>query len=210
LVESKRRCVEVRKKNVVRFLLGRKGISTLVMVIAIAVVLIAVIAGAYLALSSGGGSGGNGDGDGNGVPDGGNNGDGTSVDVTEANSLQFSVTVTPSGQASEGYTYMIKDAGTSSLKIRVEWDSSSGDDFIYIINGEEQKVWVYSNDEWMEYSDFFQTYWDTWNSAWEGYRDSLVDWTGTGDWSYTTPNGDSVRVHDINVNPSLSDSLFQH
>lgn len=187
------------KRRLNGLLLCGKGISKLLGVVIVAVVLVIVVAGAYWALSGGGGGNGN-----NG------NGDGTSVDINGASSLQFSVRVTPSGMGSEEYSYMIKDAGTSNLKMRVEWDSSSGDEYIYIINGEEQKVWVYINNEWMEVSNLFQSYWDTWNSAWEGFRDELQDWTGAGDWSYTTPNGDSVRIYDITVNPSLSDSLFQH
>ena len=87
---------------------------------------------------------------------------------------------------------------------------STEQDFIYIINGALEKVWAYSDGEWIELSEFFPTYWDTWNSAWQGYRTNLLDWTGYGDWTYTTPNGDSVRIYNISINPSLSDSLFQH
>jgi hypothetical protein len=184
--------------------MNQKGIQKLIIVVIVVVVLAVVGVAAYWAMSSGGGE----DGGGNGVIDGGGNGDETTVDVAGASSLQFSVRVTPAGMDSEEYTYMIKNAGTSSLMMRIEMESS-GDNWVYIINGAQEKAWVYSEGEWVDFSDLFPTYWDTWNSAWEGYRTNLLDWTGVGDWSYTTPNGDAVRIYDVTVNPSLADSLFQ-
>ncbi len=41
------------------------------------------------------------------------------------------------------------------------------------------------------------------------YQTSLADWNGLNDWSYTA-NGETVTIHNISVNPSLSDSLFEH
>ena len=187
--------------------MNQKGISKLFLVIIVVVVLVVAVVGvaAYWAMSSGGGD----EGGGNGTADGGGDGDGTTVDVAGASSLQFDVKVTPAGEESEEYTYMIKNAGTANLMMRIEMESSSGDNWIYIINGAQQEAWVYSDDEWVDFSDMFSTYWDTWNSVWEGYRTNLLDWTGVGDWSYTTPQGDSVRIYGITVNPTLADSLFQ-
>ena len=186
--------------------MNRKGISILVIVVIVVAVLVVVGVVAYWAISSGG----EGDGGGNG---GGNNGGddaGAAVDVSEASSLRFSVEVTSAGMDPEEYTYMIKNAGTSSLMMRIEMVSPSNENWIYIINGVQQKVWVHSEGEWMDFSDLYPSYWNTWNSAWEGYRTSLLGWNGVGDWSYTTPNGDSVRIYEITVNPSLADSLFEH
>lgn len=135
--------------------------------------------------------------------------EGTGGNVEGASSLQFKVDVNPAGSESVEYTYMVKNAGTSSLMMRIEMESGD-EDFIYIINGAQEKVWVCSDGEWMEFSDVYLTYWETWNSAWEGYRTNLLDWTGYGDWTYTTPDGSSVRIYDIRINPSLSDTLFQH
>jgi hypothetical protein len=137
------------------------------------------------------------------------NGGGTEVDVGSASSLQFKVSVDPADSESVESEWMIKNAGTSSLMMRIDMESA-GEEFIYIINGAQEKVWICSDGEWMELSSMYQSYWDTWSTTWEGYRTSLIDWTGYGEWSYTTPDGDSVRIYDINVNPSLSDSLFQH
>jgi len=181
--------------------MNQKGISKLVIVVMVVVVLAVVGVAAYWAMSSGGGDNG---GD-NGVGDG----DGTTVDVAGASSLQFKVSIDLVDADDIEYSYMVKNAETSNLMMRIEMESA-GEDFIYIVNGAQQMVWIYSGGQWMDLSDAFPTYWDTWNSAWEGYRTNLLDWTGVGDWTYTTPNGDSVRIYDVVINPSLADSLFQH
>jgi hypothetical protein len=194
----------------------------LIVVIIVAILAVSSIA-AYVVLSGNDGSNGSEDNGGttdngstdngsteNGATDNGHEDDGgTEVDVGGASSMQFKVSVDPADEESVEYEYMIKNAGTSSLMMRIEMESA-GEEFIYIINGAQETVWICSDGEWMELSSMYQSYWETWNSAWQGYQTSLLDWTGHGEWSYTTPNGDSVRIYDINVNPSLSDSLFQH
>ena len=187
--------------------------------ILIAIIIVAILAvssiAAYVVLSGNGGSDGSEDNGGTtengGTENGGTteNGGGTEVDVGGASSMQFKVSVDPADEESVEYEYMIKNAGTSSLMMRVEMKSAD-EEFIYIINGAQETVWICSDGEWMEFSELYQTYWEMWNTAWQGYHTSLLDWTGYGDWSYTTPDGDSVRIYDIHVNPSLSDSLFQH
>lgn len=166
--------------------------KTLVIAVIVVVAVVAVGIGVYLATQSGGGGGGG----------------GTTPDVAGASSLQFSVDIT-GGESQGTYKYMAKNIGTSSMMIRVEITSADGD-VIYIVNGAQQKAWGYSGGEWVDLSDTFSDQWDAWNSMWVGYKESLVDWTGTGDWTYTDPQGNSVRVYDIAVNPSLADSLFQH
>ena len=197
--------------------MDKKGMSkNIIVVIIVAVLAVSVIA-VYLAMSGGPSDGAATDTTNNGgttdtTNDGGttdttNNG-GTTVDVSGASSLQFKVTMDPADGDSIDYTYSVKNAGTSSLMMRIEMQAS-GESFIYIINGAQEKVWMYSGDQWMDFSEMYPTYWETWNSAWQGYHDSLLDWTGVGDWTYTTPNGDSVRIYDITINPSLPDSLFE-
>ncbi len=198
--------------------MNQKGISKIVVVGIIVVILVVSAVGVYLAMSGDGDDNGN-NGDGNDTTNGdttngetenGDNGDTVEQenDVAGANSLQFKVSVDPADSESVDYTYMIKDANTSDMMMRVEMDTA-GEEMIYILNRPQQKVWVYSGGQWMDFSNTYQTYWDTWNSAWEGYRTNLLDWTG-GDWTYTTPDGDSVRIYDIDIDPSLADSLFQH
>jgi hypothetical protein len=206
--------------------MNKKGISKIVVVGIIVVILVVSAVGVYLAMSGDGDDSENGDGGvdttngdtTNGETENGDNGDtadnGNGEDgeadggVAEANSVRFKVTVDPVDSESLEYTYMIKNAETSDMMMRVEMESA-GEEMIYIINRPQQKVWVYSGGQWIDFSNTYQTYWDTWNSAWEGYRTNLLDWTG-GDWTYTTPDGDSVRIYDIDIDPSLADSLFQH
>jgi hypothetical protein len=136
-------------------------------------------------------------------------GGGISPNIAEASSLQFSVSVTDSSGASQGtYTYYAKNAGTSNLMIRIEMTDSSGSNMVYIVNGALQKAWVETGDIWQDISSSYTTQWSTWNSAFVGYQNSLASWSGIGDSTYTSPTGDSVRVHNISVNPSLPDSLF--
>jgi type II secretory pathway pseudopilin PulG len=208
--------------------MDKKGLSKIVIVVIIVAILAVSSIAVYLAMS--GSTDDSTKSDGGGTTDTTNNGgttdtgtedtggttdtgtedtSGTTADVGEASSLQFKVSVNPADSESVDYTYMIKNAGTSSLMMRIEMQSA-GESYIYIINGAQQKVWIYSDGEWMDFSEMYPTYWETWNSAWQGYHDSLLDWTGYGDWTYTTPNGDSVRIYDISINPSLADSLFQH
>jgi hypothetical protein len=191
----------------------QKGISKIVVVGIIVVILVVSAVGVYLAMSGDGDDGENGDGGidtTNGETENGDNGDtiDNGNDVAGANSLQFKVSVDPVDSESIEYTYMIKNANTSNMMMRVEMETA-GEEMIYILNRPQQKVWVYSGGQWIDFSNTYQTYWDTWNSAWEGYRTNLLDWTG-GDWTYTTPDGDSVRIYDIDIDPSLADSLFQH
>ena len=129
--------------------------------------------------------------------------------VGTASSLKFSVSVTHAGVSQGTYTYMAKNAGTANLMIRVDFSDTTGNVFTYIVNGAQQKAWVYSGGQWQDISVSFSSQWDSWNSAWMGYKDNLTGWTGIGDWTYTAPNGDSVRVYEITVNPAFADSLFE-
>jgi len=197
--------------------MNKKGISKIILVVIIVAILVVSSIAVYMAMSgdesnSGNNNGGiidNGSEDNGTVDNGNEDGGGTDVDVEGASSLQFKVSYNSVDSGNVEYTYMIKNAGTSNLMMRIEMESAD-EDFIYIINGAQEKAWIYSDGEWMDFSEAFPTYWETWNSAWQGYRTNLLDWTGIGDWTYTTPNGDSVRIYDVTINPSLSDSLFQH
>ena len=198
--------------------MDKKGMPKNIIVLIIVVILAVSAIAVYLAMSGGPSDGAATDTTNNGgttdtTNDGGttdttNNG-GTTVDVSGASSLQFKVTVDPADAESMDYTYSVKNAGTSSLMMRIEMQSA-GESFIYIINGAQEKVWIYSGDEWIDFSQAYPDYWETWNAAMQDYQNTLIDWTGAGDWTYTTPNGDTVRIHNITINPSLADSLFEH
>ena len=130
--------------------------------------------------------------------------------VGTASSLQFSIDVTSGGVKQFTYTYMAKNVGTNNLMLRIETTDASGTNNIIIVNGVLQKSWMYDGTEWTDISSMYNTQYNTWDASFIGYRNSLADWAGAGGWTYTAPNGDSVRYYDISVNPNLSDSLFQH
>ena len=138
-----------------------------------------------------------------------NNGDDNVEDiitVENASSLQFSVSITREGETYETM-YWAKYIGTSDLMIRVEIPDTSGD-LIYIVNGANQTAWASEAGEWTDLSDTFSDQSDMWSLTADGYKDELSTWT-EGDWTYTDPtDGSEVRVYDIDVNPSLADSLF--
>ncbi len=171
--------------------MNKKAVSwVIIAVVIIAVVVIGVVA--YWALTSTGGETGGGE---------------EKPDVAGATSLQFDVTATIEG-VTEEYTFMAKNIGTSQLMLRVEQTDAQGNEFKYILNQAQQKVWVYYDGAWVDLSDQFATYWDQWNPALNSYKTNLEDWTGTGDYEYTA-NGNSYKISNILVNPTLADSLFE-
>jgi hypothetical protein len=192
----------------------KKISKTMIVIIVVAVLAISSIA-AYVALSGTDGSGDNTENgktteNGNTEPESSEpeNSETTGADVEGASSMHFKVTIDPAEAESINYEYTVKNAGTTSLMMRIEMESA-GEEVIYIINGVQETVWLYSGGEWVEFSELYQSYWETWSTAWQGYQTNLVDWTGEGDWSYTASDGSSVRIYDISVNPSLADSLFE-
>ncbi len=172
--------------------MNKKAVSWIIIgVVIIAVVVIGVVA--YWALTNTGGeTGGGGE---------------EKPDVAGATSLQFDVTATIEG-VTEEYKFMAKNIGTSSLMLRVEQKDPEGTEFKYILNQAQKKVWVYYDGAWVDLSEQFATYWDQWNPALSSYKTNLENWTGAGDYEYTA-NGNSYKISNILVNPTLADSLFE-
>lgn len=176
--------------------MNQKGISTLVIAVIVVVVIAVVGVGVYLYMGS---SGGNGGATPTPTP--------SAPDVAGASSLQFSVEVTSGGTSWGINKYMAKNIGTANMMIRVEM--TNGYEATEVVNAAEQKAWSYVDGEWTDVSSTFEDLWDSWSSTWSGYKDNLMDWTGTGEWTYTDTDGNSVRVFDISIDPDLADSLFQ-
>jgi len=176
--------------------MNKKGVSWVI--IAVVIIAVVVVGGvAYWALTSTPADGGDGNGNG-----------GEDVYTAEnATSLSFKVSATI-GEMDEEYVFQAKNMGTSEVMLRVE-QVSGGSEFIYIINQAEQTVWASFDGEWMEVSADFSTYWDdTWAPALEDYQTQLADWE-SGDWEYNVGD-DSYKISDIELNPTLDDSLFTH
>ena len=136
---------------------------------------------------------------------------GVGANIAGASSLQFTVSISnSSGGTTSSYIYSAKNAGTTNMMIRVEFtDPASGGSFIYIVNGAQQKAWMQTGGQWIDLTSSFSDEFSSWDNTFKGYQTSLADWNGLNDWSYTV-NGQTVTIHNITVNPSLPDSLFEH
>ncbi|MEM2866073.1 MAG: hypothetical protein QXM46_03625 [Candidatus Hadarchaeales archaeon] len=169
----------------------RMGIATSVLLVII-VIVGAAAAGAYVVLTREGGESG-------GETGGGGGG------VGSASSLSYTVDVTPQGYETVTYTFKIKDIGQATVRYRIEW-TSGGFPTVLIVNRAENKVWMRVGEmEWMDMSS--QMNWQSYTASAEQYRTRLQNWV-SGDYTYTDPNGTRVRIYNIQVNPSLPDSLF--
>lgn len=130
-------------------------------------------------------------------------------DLAKASSLKISISFTQDS-STYGYTISAKNIGTQNMMMRVEGTvSRSSGNIIYLLNGVQQKAWMYSDNQWVDISSQFSSQWDTWSGIWNGYFTDLDNWSGTGDYSYTSPStGETTRIYDVQVNPELPDSLF--
>lgn len=137
---------------------------------------------------------------------------GTGANVADASSLQFTTSITNSAGVLQGsYTYYAKNAGTANMMMRIEMtDPSSGSNIVYIINGALQQAWMQIGGQWTDLSSTFTSELSSWDTTFKGYQNNLADWSGIGDWTYTSPTGETIRISNVSVNPSLPNSLFEH
>jgi hypothetical protein len=163
--------------------------ATMVIVgIVVAVVVVAAVGVTAAVLLSGGGGGAGGGGTG-----------GQTI-----NSLSCTVDINSEGQTISA-EYKAKDIGTQNMKVRVDM-LLEGQQVAYIINGAERKAWAYALGQWVDMSSSFDQYWDMYSESVSDYRTRLSGWTG-GDITYSM-DSTTVRMYNIQLNPSLSDSLF--
>ena len=137
------------------------------------------------------------------------NGTDDTPNVGAATSMRFSVEWT--NGHSEQWTYTAKDIGTEDFKLRWE-GTSNGDEDGLIMNSELRRLWFLEDGQWVEEDvpdGFWELFTETYRIAFEAYMTALEDWTD-GDWSYTDPGtGGQVRIYDIEIDPDLSDTLFE-
>ena len=131
----------------------------------------------------------------------------TGANIAGASSLQYTVAVTSNGVSQGSYTYHGKNAGTANFMMRIDYTDGTGAQGAFIINSAQQKAWSYSDGTWTDVSAAYTTQYNTWNTLWQGYVNSLGAWTGSGGYTYSS-GGNSVTISSISVNPSLPDSLF--
>ena len=163
--------------------------NTMYGVVAAVVIIIAVaaVAGYYLLMNTGGG---------------------TPVTVETATSLQYDADVTSQG-ATVTYEFAGANLNTTSLKLRIDVLGGESGNYSYILNAGDQTAWSAVNGEWTDVSSTFTDQWTSWGTLWSNYVNALKNWSGTGDYTFTDANGDSVLISNISLNPTVADSLFQ-
>jgi hypothetical protein len=197
-----------------KFLTSKKALSKMILMVAVVVVVIAVVAGAAIYLTQ---NPSNPNTNPTATPPASTNPDESSTPaptsstgngVATATSLKYSVSLTENGVVKGVYTFQGKNTGSSNSMIRIDFTEGE-DNTIFIFNGAQQKAWTYSGGEWVDISAYYDQQYQVWDNVWKGYVTGLAAWTGTGDHSYTQ-DGETVRIYDIQVNPTLADSLFEH
>ncbi len=139
---------------------------------------------------------------------GGSNGVNKPVSVADATSLEFMANVTTQGSIVVTHACYGKNIGTSNLTVRIDVLGGESGNWSYILDTGQQKSW--NNTNYGAYaSSNFTADWAFWGTSWTNFVTNLKNWSGTGDYSYTSASGYPVTIYNITVNPKLSDSLFQ-
>ena len=174
--------------------MNKKTVYFLVAVLVV-VVIVAAVAGVYL-LYSGGSNTGN-----------SNSGNTQPVSVANATSLEFTANITSQG-ITVTHVFYGKNMGTSNLIVRFDILGGESGNWSYILDTGQQKSWNCTNNgDWG--SSNFTADWNFWGNSWTNLVTNLKNWSGTGDYSYTSSSGYNVTIYSIKVNPELSDSIFQ-
>jgi hypothetical protein len=191
-----------------------RAISTLIIVAIVVIAVVVVGAGVYLATRG--------------------NGTGPNTSPTPTPNLTASATASPTptstnsiatatsyefnetGTASNGTVldtlyYATKNLGTSNVELIEVVNSPSIE---YIVNGVQQKAWVYSGGQWTDISSAYTSQLSTVESTAGIYVNMLKAYGGSGSFTYTIPSGqpnagDKATFTNIQINPSLPDSMFQ-
>jgi hypothetical protein len=135
--------------------------------------------------------------------------------ITTATSYEFNETGTASnGTVLDTLFYASKNIGTSDVDLIEITTAPSSGTFEYIINGAQQKAWVYEGGQWTDISSAFASTLPTVQSSAGIYVNMLKAYGGSGSFTYTIPSGqpnagDTATFTNIQINPSLPDSLFQ-
>jgi hypothetical protein len=139
-----------------------------------------------------------------------NNGGGNtqSVSVADATSLEFMANVTSNGITVTHACYG-KNMGSSNLTVRVDILAGESGNWSHVLDQGQGKSWNCTNSgAWIEVGNFTDD-WNSWGTRWTNFVTNLNNWNGTGDYSYTSSNGNAVTIYNVEINPSLPDSIFQ-
>ena len=204
---------KIRSKKSVR------GISTLIIVAVVVIIVVVVGVGIYAATRGGGTSPNT---SATPTPSSGATTTATpkpssssTSGIATATSYEFNETGTASnGTVLDTVFYATKNVGTSNVDLLEVVTTPSSGTLEYIINGAQQKAWAYQSGQWTDLSSEFSTILPTVQSSAGLYTNMLEAYGGSGSYTYTIPSGqpnagDKATFTNIQINPSLPDSLFQ-
>lgn len=135
--------------------------------------------------------------------------------IEDATSLGFKVNATIDG-TNELYAFTAKNLGTSDILLRVDEIDADGNVFVYVYDQAAQSLWIQYAGAWTDSSATFADYWNgdlsgiIGYTAFNTYRTELAaNWSGSGAYDYDS-GGNTYHIYDIDVNPTVDDSLFVH
>jgi len=135
--------------------------------------------------------------------------------IATASSYEFNLTeVASNGTTIDTAFYAAKNLGSSSVEYLWIAQIPSTGTFEYIINGPQQKAWYIINGQVTDLSTEYTTQLSSVESNAGLYVNMLKGWGGSGSFTYTIPAGqpnagDKAEFTNVQINPSLPDSLFQ-
>jgi hypothetical protein len=135
--------------------------------------------------------------------------------ITTATSYEFNETGTAAnGTVLDTLFYATKNLGTSNVELIEIVSTPSSGGLEYIVNGVQQKAWIYTGGQWTDISTEYATQLSTVQSTAGLYTNMLEYYGSGGSFTYTIPAGqtnagDKATFTNIQINPSLPDSLFQ-
>ena len=184
--------------------MNKKAVSMVLVAVIVIVVVVVVGAVAYWALTNNGG----GEPAATPTPT-------PAASVEDATSLGFKVNATIDDN-NELYAFTAKNLGSSDILLRVDEIDADGNVFIYVYNETAQSLWIQYAGEWTDSSATFADYWNgdlsgiIGYTAFNTYKTQLAaNWSGSGAYDYDS-GGNTYHIYDIDVNPSIEDSLFVH
>jgi hypothetical protein len=134
--------------------------------------------------------------------------------VEDATSLTYDADVTYQG-ATSLYKYVARNIGASDMALRIEIFGGASGNYTYILNSKDQTAWVGVNDVWSDLSSDFTNQWNSWVGSGKQFTmdvDKLAaNWSGSGDYTYTdSATQTTIRIYNIQVNPTIPNSIFEH
>jgi hypothetical protein len=139
-------------------------------------------------------------------PSGGEGGTETIYTISNATSLQYSVSVSNAPDTTTKYSG--KNLNGTDVMMRVDIESG-GDSYSYILDASSLTGWSNETGTWVQGN--FTAMWNDWNTnCWKPYIAHSPNWVaGDSNITYTDDAGNTITIFNIEINPTLEDSMFQ-